>query len=137
PELGVAKAADVLHAGGTIGRFWNYHVLDESVVAMFEAVYREHAPDAHPHGREPDDSGYLDPVAGNEAFCSVEARTYRWERALSADEWVGQAATFSDHQRLDPESLTTLMRALHATIDTLGGTVHAHGRTYVVLARRA
>ncbi|HEX4099311.1 MAG: class I SAM-dependent methyltransferase [Pseudonocardiaceae bacterium] len=137
PELGMAKAAEVLRAGGTIARFWNYHVLDESVATVFEAVYREHAPEAHPHGRAPDDSGYIDPFAENEAFCSVETRTYRWERSLSADEWVGQAATFSDHQRLEPESLGTLARALHATIETLGGTVDAHGRTYVVLARRA
>jgi hypothetical protein len=50
---------------------------------------------------------------------------------------LGQAATFSDHQRLEPERLRTVARALHATIETLGGTVEAHGGTYVVLARRA
>jgi hypothetical protein len=102
---------------------------------MFEAVYREHASEAHPHGRAPDDSGYIDPFTESETFCSVETRTYRWERTLSADEWVGQAATFSDHQRLEPERLRILTRALHATIETLGGTVEAHGETYVVLAR--
>ncbi|MGH3513310.1 MAG: class I SAM-dependent methyltransferase, partial [Pseudonocardiaceae bacterium] len=137
PELGMAKAAHVLRASGTIARFWNYHVLDESVAAMFEAVYREHAPEAHPHGRALDDSGYIDPFGENEAFCSVETRTYRWERTLSADEWVGQALTFSDHQRLEPERLRTVARALHAAVETLGGTVEAHGGTYVVLARRA
>lgn len=137
PELGMAKAAEVLRVGGTIARIWNYHLLDESVVAVFEGLYREHAPDAHPHGREPDDSDYIDPFTENEAFCSIEARTYRWERTLSAEEWVGQAATFSDHQCLEPERFSAVARALHETIDTLGGTVHAHGRTYVVLARRA
>jgi hypothetical protein len=127
----------LLRSGGTIARFWNYHVLDESVAAAFEAFYREHAPEAQPHGRAPDDSGYIDPFTENEAFCSVETRTYRWERTLSADEWVGQAVTFSDHQRLEPERLHTVARALHATIATLGGTVEAHGGTYVMLARRA
>jgi SAM-dependent methyltransferase len=137
PQLGMAKAAAVLSPGGTIARFWNYHVLDEYVVAMFEALYREHAPDVQPHGRPPDDSGYIDPFAGNEAFSSIEQRTYYWERTLSADEWVGQARTFSDHQRLDPGRLRTVLRALGDTIEALGGTVHAHGGTYVVLARRA
>jgi len=137
PELGMAKAAHVLRAGGTIARFWNYHVLDESVAAMFEAVYREHAPEAHPHGRAPDVFCYINAITENEAFCSVETRTYPWERTLSADEWVGQALTFSDHQRLEPERLRTVAQALRATIETLGGTVEAHGATYVVFARRA
>ncbi|MGB9281682.1 MAG: hypothetical protein WCB57_16615 [Pseudonocardiaceae bacterium] len=59
----MAKAADVLRVDGTIPRFSNYHMLDESE---------------------------------NEAFCSIETRAYRWECTLSADEWVEQAATFSD-----------------------------------------
>jgi hypothetical protein len=59
-------------------------------------------------GAHPDDSGYIDPFTDNEAFCSVKTRTYRWERILSADEWVEQAATFSDHQRLEPEHLCTV-----------------------------
>jgi hypothetical protein len=84
-----------------------------------------------------DDSEYIDPFAGNEAFCSIEERTYYWERRLSADEWVGQARTFTDHQRLEPERLRTVLQALHETVEALGGTVHAYGGTYVVLARRA
>jgi SAM-dependent methyltransferase len=118
PQLGMAKAAAVLSPGGTIARFWNYHVLDEYVVAMFEALYREHAPDVQPHGRPPDDSGYIDPFAGNEAFSSIEQRTYYWERPLSATNgW--------DRQRLSAITsastwlLRTVLQALGETIDAV------------------
>jgi hypothetical protein len=70
-------------------------------------------------------------------FSSVEARTYRWERTVSADEWVGRAARISDYQQLGQARLTALLRALHATILTVGGSVHSHSETHVVLARRA
>jgi len=45
--------------------------------------------------------------------------------------------TFSDHQRLEPERLTALQRALTDAIATLGGTIHARCGTYVRLLRRA
>jgi hypothetical protein len=68
---------------------------------------------------------------------SVEARTYQWEGTHGADDWVGLAATVSDHQRLGHERLTALLQALHATILTLWGTVHSYNETHVLLARRA
>jgi len=136
PGPGVPKVAKVLRSGGTIARFWNYYVLDEPVVAAFEAVYDKHAPQAHAHGRAPGIGAGIDPFADHPAFGPVETRTYRWERMLSADEWVGLVATFSDHQRLGEKRLTVLQRALRETIATLDGTVNAHGETYVMIAWR-
>ena len=52
-------------------------------------------------------------------------------------EWVGLAATISDHQRLGVERLIALLQALHAVIQSLGGTVHTHDEAHVLLARRA
>jgi len=148
PALGIPKAARVLRVGGTMALFRNSSVVDEPVIAAFDAVYRRHAPEvtqvwrptgrkAHVGGHAFSDSAAGDLFADNDAFSSVEARTYQWERTLSADEWVGLAATVSDHQRLGPERLTTLLQALHAMIQTLGGTVHTHDETHVLLARRA
>jgi len=145
PDLGVPKAARLLRAGGTIARFWNSCVVDEPVIAAFDAVYRRHAPEvtqvwrstgstAHVRGHADSDSADADPFAKNDAFSSVETRTYRWERTLSADEWVGLVATVSDHMRLGHERLSALLQALHAMIRTLGGTVHAHDETHVLLA---
>ncbi len=137
PGRGVAKAAEALRPGGTIARFWNHNEVDEPLVSALDTVYAEHAPDAHPHGRAPaEDTGYVDPFGASDAFTDLEVRTYRVERMLSADEWVGMASTFSDHQRLGPERLARLGRAVRATIDAHGGTVRAQCRTLAVFARR-
>lgn len=145
-HLGVPKAARLLRAGGTMARFWNSCVVDEPVIAAFDAVYRRHAPEvtqvwrpsgstAHVRGHA--DSAEADPFADDDAFSSFETRTYCWERTLSADEWVGQAATVSDHLRLGQERLADLLQALHAMIGTLGGTVDTHDETHLLLARRS
>ncbi len=123
--------------GGTATRCSNYHVLDEPVVASFEALYREHAPDAQPHARPPDNSDYLDPFAGNEAFCSIEQRTYYWERPLSATNGWDRQRLFSDHQRLGL-GFSALFCGRWARPSKLWcGIVQAQGGTYVVLARHS
>jgi len=152
PARGIPKAAEVLRPGGTLARFWNYHLLEEQAVAALDAVYRRHAPEAHTRDSAPGDrtdpgtadptsaadragSGG-DPLARSDAFGSLEPRTYRWEHTLSADEWVALVATFSDHQCLGQERLSVLQRGLHAAIEDLGGTVRASSATFALLAKR-
>lgn len=136
PALGMVKAAHVVRQGGTVARFWNYEMPEEPVASALEAVYRRLAPHATPYVSAPP-TGWADPLAESDAFCSAESRMYEWSRALRASEWVGMVTTFSDHQRLGPESLTKLQQALGAAIEALGGTVDARGGTYVRLVRRA
>jgi SAM-dependent methyltransferase len=133
PTQGLTKAAALLRPGGTFARFWNYHVLDDDFADAFDTVYREHAPTADPHARGP--QNITEPSTKDGEFTPGETKTYHWERTLSADEWIGMAATFSDHQRLASESLARLKNALHKTIGDLGGTVHAHGGTYAILSQ--
>ncbi|CCH29785.1 class I SAM-dependent methyltransferase [Actinosynnema sp. NPDC047251] len=139
PARGVGKAAEVLRTGGTIARFWTLTVLDEAVTAAFEPVYREHAPEVtavwRPNGHRTHATG-PDLFGGSGLFTPAELRTYPWGRSLTGDEWTGMAATVSDHQRLGPERLTALLKALRATIDGLGGTVHAHQETYALVTVR-
>ena len=144
PDLGILKTAKVLRAGGTIARFRSSCVVDEPVIAAFDPVYRRHAPEVtqvwRPTGSMANmhaASDSVDPFADSDTFSSPEVRTYTSERTLSADEWVGLAATVSDHQQLGHERLTALLQTLHAMILTLGGTVHSHNETHVLLARRA
>ncbi|GAA4591966.1 class I SAM-dependent methyltransferase [Planotetraspora phitsanulokensis] len=137
PARGVLKAAAVLRPGGVIARFWSYHLLEEPVLAVLDAVYGRLAPDAPVHGRTAEKSTEVDPFAESDAFSSVETRKYRWEDTLSADEWVRLVATYSDHQRLGPERLALLQRALYEAIQGLGGAVRSHGETHVLSARRA
>ena len=142
PTLGIPKAARLLRVGGTIALLRNFYVVDEPVIDAFDAVYRRHAPEVtqvwRPTGRkEHPFSDSVDLFADNGTFSSVETRTYRWERTLNADAWVGLAATASDHQLLGRERLAALLQELDAIIQSLGGTVHSHGETHVLLARRA
>ena len=55
---------------------------------------------------------------------------------MSAQEWVGMATTFSDHQRMGPQRLATLQQQLMTAIEKLGGTVRTRGGTCVRLVRR-
>jgi len=142
PARGVAKAAEVLAAGGTIARFWTTAVLGESAVAAFDPIYRELAPEVaqvwRPSGSTPRfHASRSDLFALSGAFSPTVVRTYPWECRLSTDEWVGRAATISDHQRLGPERLQTLLQSLRTAIDELGGTVHAYNETYALLNQRS
>ena len=105
--------------------------LSGDVLKAFDAIYREHAPDAHSHGSRPEDNGFTDPfdAAG---FSPIEHKVYRWERTWSADEWVGLVATFSDHQRLGPDRLATLLKEVHAAIESFGGGIEDRGAVGVV-----
>jgi SAM-dependent methyltransferase len=141
PARGVSKAAEVLKMGATIARFWTSGTLTDPVIAAFDPIYRRYAPEIAQVWR-PDRStpqvhaSSADLFAQSEAFSPVEMRTYQWKRTFSADKWVGLAATISDHQRLGPERLATLLQMLHTTIEELGGTVHSHHETYALLAHR-
>ncbi len=137
PDVGISKVADVLVAGGTFARFWNYHAVDPVVLAEFDAVYREHAPGVRVIGRDvsgTDDA--LDPLEEHPAFHTLRRCTYRWNRTMSADEWTGLIATFGDHRSLGAEALGALQHALTRVIETHGGRLAVRGGTYALLAER-
>jgi SAM-dependent methyltransferase len=138
PVVGLAKAASVVVPDGTVALFWNYHVVDEALLACFEEVYREHAPGVAVVGRDParTSTADMDPFAGNIDFRSLGSRTYRWPRVQDADEWTAMLATLSDHVRLGRPALTDLQRGLRQCIEQSGGQVHAQCGTYVWSARR-
>src|SRR5262249_18398981 len=125
---------------GIVARFSSSYVVDDTVIAAFDSVYREFAPSVAQVWRPTMDlraSQTTDHFKNNPAFVSVETRAYRWECTLSADECVGLARTISDPLRLGPQRLSTLAQALRTTIQGLGGTIHAYGEARLVLARRS
>ena len=112
PALGIAgRAARVLRQGGTLARFWSYEVPDEQAASAFASIYASLAPKATQYVPLPP-TDWEDSPALREAFSSIENRIYEWRRTLSTEEWVGMVTTFSDHQRLGRERLTTLQHAL-------------------------
>lgn len=141
PAKGVAKAAEVLTVGGTIARFWTTTALGEAACAAFDPIYRAHAPEVAQVWRPSRSSprfhaGQPDPFRGDAAFAPTEVRAYPWERTLSTDQWVGMAATISDHRRLDPERRQSLLRSLRTAIEELGGSLRTHNETYALLNHR-
>jgi SAM-dependent methyltransferase len=136
PVSGLAKAASVVRAGGTVALFWNYHAIEARLLQAFEGAYAACAPELAVLGRDPTGSPDQDPFSGSEHFSSGERRTYRWPRELSADDWVTMLETFSDHQQLGQERMQQLQDTLREAIDAFGGTVRSVCGTYVWLSRR-
>ena len=141
PERGTAKAAEVLRPGGTIARFWTASTLDEATAAAFAPIYQSLAPEItqvwlpseRPHRFH---ATRRDPIAQSPEFTTTDLRTYPWDRALKAEQWLGLIATTSDHQRLPAARLGSLLHALSAATDKLGGTIHTLNQTYALVNRR-
>lgn len=138
PTIGRQRATQLLRPAGAIARCWNYHAVDEPLLARFEAAYRRCAPGIQVIGRDPstlpdDDNSF----AASPAFNHVERRTYRWSREMSAEEWIGLLSTFGDHIRLPVKQFADLAEHLERAIADCGGTVRARGGTYLILASRS
>jgi SAM-dependent methyltransferase len=139
PAAAAEKAAQLLRPGGTLARFWTYHLLDAATLAALEDVYRVHAPELSGRllGRPRSRALRHDTVAEHPAFAPVESRTYHWRATLTPDHWTALLATYSSHrERLGPTRLAALQSAVHATLTSLGDQVHSHGETCVLLAQR-
>ncbi|WP_329134931.1 methyltransferase domain-containing protein [Streptomyces sp. NBC_01476] len=135
PVRGSEKAAALLRPRGTLALFWSYYLLDDDVAALFQRVYDEHAPQARTHSYEPLQA-QGEPFESISAFGPTETRTYRWKDTVSATDWVGLLATFSDHRALTPQQLVTLQAALCKAIEDLGGSVAVSRGVHAAFAQR-
>ena len=135
PARGIEKAASVLRPGGTLALFWSFQLLDDNVDAIFRRIYDKHAPRALTHSYFPLQA-QGEPFEPIPEFSPIETRAYRWDATVSADEWTGLVATFSDHRRLAPQVLTTVQAALYEAIEDLGGTITVSRGTQAAFARR-
>jgi SAM-dependent methyltransferase len=136
PARGSEKAAAVLRPGGTLVLFWSYYLLADDVEARFQRVYDEHAPQATTHSYVPYQTQGL-PFEPMPAFGPIEVREYRWDATVSATDWVGLLATFSDHRALPPRQLTNVQAALREAIEDLGGGVTVSHGVHAAFASHA
>ena len=135
PVRGTGKAGSLLRCGGTLAVFWSYCLLDDDVAGRFQRVYDEHAPQARTHSYFPRQA-LGEPFAPSAAFGPTETRGYRWDVRVSAADWTGLIATFSDHRALTPAQLSTVQAALGAIIDDLGGHITVSRGVHAAFARR-
>jgi len=142
PEVGTARAAGVLTAGGLIGLIWNEGVFPPSLLRTLGTVYERRAPGLDSYsvllGRRADER--VDRAARalteNGSFGEPEVRTYAWERVYSRAEWLDQLPTHSDHRALAPDRLTALLADVGDAIDALGGSFPMRYTAWLLTAAR-
>lgn len=143
PTVGPGKAAEILNPGGRIGVFWNHAQHGDRVTAVFEDVYRRHAPrllegDSVVLGRvtprvQDPDAAALDATG---SFDEIERRTYSWTRSYSVDSWLDELPTHSDHRFLDRVARAALFEDLAQELAALGDAIEVGYHTRLLTARR-
>ncbi|HXZ82867.1 MAG TPA: class I SAM-dependent methyltransferase [Acidimicrobiales bacterium] len=131
PNVGPARAADVLTSNGRLAAFWNYeYTSDEALGAAVEAAYETFAPDLEGsgigrHNTRRHESQTADHVAsiencGRFASCSVKRFPWAWE--LRPEEFLDLVRTHSGVAIL-PEKRRELF------LDRLADAASARGNT--------
>ncbi len=145
PELGLAKARDVLLPHGILAPFWNRVAWEKAGVreALLD-VYARVAPELsrdgpmHPANLLTDTSDHwqaeIRAVAG---LTGAEVRLYEWEQDYSAGEYAGLLATASEVRLLDDGRRATFLAAVTEAISVHGEPLTVPMRTRLCLARRA
>ena len=118
------KLARVLRPEGAIALFWNKHIAGEVDGGFFDqaqSVYRQHAPEftenwkGLPDADElPDESGAL---VATGLFDGLTIRRYPWVEHYSAEDYVNQLATYSDHLALPADRRQQLYDGIANMID--------------------
>jgi SAM-dependent methyltransferase len=142
PALGNEKAASHLSPGGRLALFWNYqrsiggespevlarcYEADAPSLAQGTTVLGrfDHEAETASHVRAIELSGRFDPAA---------VWRYGWRCRYGRDEWLDLLRTLSDHRALRPGVLASLLAAVGAAVDDLGGSVDVDYETVCIVA---
>jgi SAM-dependent methyltransferase len=144
PEVGLAKARDVLLPGGLLAPFWNRVAWERADIrdALTE-VYARVAPELsrdgpmHPANLLTDVSdGWEAEIAAVEGLAAAEVRYYGWTQEYSAGEYAGLLSTASEVRLLDAERREAFLAAITEAIKAHGQPVSIPMHTRMCLARR-
>ncbi|MEV4621404.1 class I SAM-dependent methyltransferase [Asanoa sp. NPDC049573] len=133
------RAANALAPGGALALFWNMdRPADPDVTAVVLAAHRRHAPHIVPNFTPSDEAELRTSWPGTELgahaeFGDLAERLYRWNRPMSAADYVALLATRSDYLLLDRDAHARLFRDVE---DSLGDRVDLCVETALYLARR-
>jgi SAM-dependent methyltransferase len=140
PQVGVAKAASLLHPGGHLAVFWNRGRPDSEAAQALDAVYMRIAPEIAKSNvainPTEDPADRFEEFGAGGLFTDIEARAYPWDAVYDRAGWINFVATHSDHVGLPDLQRRVLLDALGDAVDALGGTMTYHYSTLLVLARR-
>ena len=139
PAVRWGHAAAVLAGGGSLALFWNFdRIIDGAVQNEVTQAHRTLTPHIEWDTAPVPDHGLLDrwpatEIAGLADFTGLEARLYRWERALTRRQYLQYLATHSPYLLLEAEVRDELFARV-ASI--LPGRVPLAEDTVLYLARR-
>ena len=139
PVLGARKAAQVLRPHGLLALYWHVFEPPTEIAEPFEDVMTRVAPDGplKTPGLELQQRNLKRAVDGiNTAgdFGEPEEWRFEWQRHYTREEWLDHLATTGQLTILDPEQLATVLDAVGAAVDAVGGDFTMH---YVTLATAA
>ena len=143
PAKGAVRAADVLEPGGRIGLFWNAGRPPADLQRAFDEVYERVAP---PTDKETMPIGNEDPerlritkggLRSCGRFLEPETASYSWSQYYSAEQWLDQMQTHSDHRLLPKDTIAALLQQLAEVIGSFGGGFTMSYKTWLISARRA
>jgi SAM-dependent methyltransferase len=155
PAVGAAKAAEVIRPGGRFAAFWNHAVHVAEVAEVMLKVYSRQAPEllegrsvvlggVRPRtalGTEASAGSVVDPDAAAlgsaEAFGEIARRSYGWSCRYTAESWLDQLPTHSDHRFLDEGVRQELFDELRSELRTLGPAFTVCYQTRLLTAVRA
>ncbi len=142
PQIGAAKAAELLTPGGRLAAFWNFAAPPSPLRERFEDIYARLAPELHRHSAllghtEGRLRGVTLAIERSGRFGPPHTRTWAWSRRYTSALWLEHLLTHSDHKALPESGREALLEALGAAIDACGGTLEVGYETHLVSARRA
>jgi len=122
PDTRWARTAADLRPGGALALFWNHdRVADPVVRAKVFGVLREQVPMLAPSGEPPEPESLLklwpyDELSVRPEFGELRQEVYRWERELSAEDYLAYLTTQSSYRMLEADERQDLVDALAAVL---------------------
>jgi SAM-dependent methyltransferase len=139
PVLGAGKAAQVLRPHGLLAAYWHIFDPPSEVAQALDEVLQRVAPDAplQTPGVELQEANLnraLQGVRTAGGFAEPEQWRFEWQRRYTRDEWLDHLATTGTLTLLRPDEVATVLNAVGAAVDSIGGEFTMH---YVTLAAAA
>jgi SAM-dependent methyltransferase len=139
PEVGYAKAADALKAGGALALCWNGHLGgDAGFLQEVESLYGDIAPSLAPSAREAPEVLERRTLADFQAagrFGDVQVRRYPWAITYTAEQYANLLGTYSPIQALPGETRRRLLARIRSLIEKRGGAIESRYSSVLYVGR--
>jgi SAM-dependent methyltransferase len=143
PDVGYAKAHEVLASSGGLGLFWTHPLWDEVVLGNeLLSLYERHAPELAargpwfpgfrgPHGAERPNETNLSGLFG-----PMTERSYRWSMNYATDEYIDLLESLPEHQSLPTSTRSALLQGVTTVIAGAGGSLRMNFETRLYFSTR-